>query len=330
MDGLRVLDALTRTLDEGAPLVTPPLCVATRYRSSSCRRCLDVCPAASIATAPWLRVDGDGCLKCGACAAVCRTGALDVSPLRASLRRRFTEAGRAGAAIVIACQRAALAGDAVAPRVTIPCLAALAAGDLVAARRLGIDSVSLVHGDCAACELERAAVNGLAGLRATTAALTRAGAVLQTSEDCTGSRAEACEPRPVSLSRRGLFAALAGGVGSALGEPGTDVQLRVEELHARYAPPRAFEALLADLGQLSALHPGLLSAPVAGLPLAAVRIAAQCDGCGLCVLYCPHAAIEIQDRQAVVQAGRCTACALCAEVCPKEVVTLEPKGAASV
>lgn len=325
-----MLDALTRTLDEGAPLVTPPLCVATRYRASSCRRCLDVCPAASITTAPWLRVDGDSCLNCGACAAVCRTGALDASPLRASLRRRFAEAGQAGAAVVIACRRATLPDDTETSRVTIPCLAALAAGDLVAARRLGIDSVSLVHGDCAACELGHAVSDALADLRATAAALTRAGAVLQTSEDGVPTRAQECEPRPVSLSRRGLFAALAGGVGSALGEPGTDVPLHVEELHARYAPPRAFEALLADLDRLSALYPGLLTAPVAELPVAAVRIAAQCDGCGLCVLYCPHAAIEIQDGRAVVEAHRCTACALCAEVCPKEVVTLGPKGAASV
>jgi ferredoxin len=330
MDGLRVLDALTRTMDEGAPLVTPPLCVATRYRSSSCRRCLDVCPAASITTAPWLHIDAESCLKCAACAAVCRTGALDVTPLRASLRRRFAEVRHAGAAIVIACQRAALPDDAGVLRVTIPCLAALAAGDLVAARRLGIDSVSLVHGDCSACHCERAVSRALADLRATAAALTRAGAVLQMSEDGVPSRADECEPRPVSLSRRGLFAALAGGVGSALGEPGADAQPRVEELHARYAPPRAFEALLADLGQLGALHPGLLTGPVAELPVEAVRIAAQCDGCGLCALYCPHAAIEIQEGRAVVEVHRCTACALCTEVCPKEVVTLEPKGVASV
>jgi ferredoxin len=325
MDGLRVLDALTRTLDEGAPLVTPPLCVATRYRASSCRRCLDVCPAAAITTSPWLRLDDDRCLKCGACAAVCRTGALDLTPLRASLRRSLGEAA-AGGAIAIACRRAALPGEEVAPRVVVPCLAALAAGDLVAARRLGIDSVSLVHGDCAACELGHAVPSGLAGLRATAAALTRAGAVLVTSEDGVPSLAQECEPRPVALSRRGLFAALAGGVGSALGEPGTDVPLKVEELHARYAPPRAFSALLADLADLGAPEAGPLSPPAPQLPLATVRVDALCNGCGLCVRYCPHAAIQIEDGLAVVEPGLCTACALCAEVCPSEVVTLEPQG----
>jgi ferredoxin len=329
MDGLRVLDALTRTLDEGAPLVTAPLCVATRYRSSSCRRCLDICPAASITTAPWLCVDGDRCLKCGACAAVCRTGALDLTPLRASLRRSLGEAAAAGGAVAIACRRAALPDAEGAPRVVVPCLAALAAGDLVAAKRLGIDFISLVHGDCAACELERAVICGLADLRATAAALTHAGAVLVMSEDGVPSCADDCEPRPVSLSRRGLFAALAGGVGSALGEPGTDAPLTIEELHAQYAPPRAFSTLLADLDDLGAPGAGPLMPTVPGLPLASVRVGARCDGCGLCVRYCPHAAIAIQEGRAVVDVRHCTACALCAEVCPSEVVTLDPQGSAS-
>jgi ferredoxin len=329
MDGLRVLDALTRTLDEGAPLVTPPLCVATRYRSSSCRRCLEVCPAAAITTSPWLRVDGDRCLKCGACAAVCRTGALDLTPLRASLRRSFSEMGQAGGAVAIACRRAALSGEERMPRAVIPCLAALAAGDLVAARRLGIASVSLIHGDCAACELGHAVSRGLADLRATAAALTRAGVVLVMSEDGVPSRADDCEPQPVSLSRRGLFAALTGGVGAALGEPGTDVPLHIEELHARYDPPRAFSALLADLADLGAPDAGPLTPPAQGLPLASVRVGALCDGCGLCARYCPHAAIAMQERRVVVDARRCTACALCAEVCPTEAVTLEPLGSAN-
>ncbi len=115
MDGLRVLDALSRTLDDGAPLVTPPLCVATRYRASSCRRCLDVCPAPPSRSTPWLRVDDDLCLKCGACAAVCRTGALDATPLRAALRRRFVAAAAEGGRRSSLCDRALLPAADEAP-----------------------------------------------------------------------------------------------------------------------------------------------------------------------------------------------------------------------
>ena len=75
MDRLKLLDAGLRAFDARLPDVVPPLCVVTRYRASSCRRCLDVCPGEAIQVSPWLQVEPDHCSSCGACAAVCPTGA---------------------------------------------------------------------------------------------------------------------------------------------------------------------------------------------------------------------------------------------------------------
>ena len=44
MDRLKLAEAGLRAFDERLPEVTSSMCVVTRYRSSSCRLCLDVCP----------------------------------------------------------------------------------------------------------------------------------------------------------------------------------------------------------------------------------------------------------------------------------------------
>lgn len=51
-------------------------------------------------------------------------------------------------------------------------------------------------------------------------------------------------------------------------------------------------------------------------------IAERCTGCGLCVQYCPFAAIEIIDKKAVVGPA-CNLCGACIDACPQEALVLE-------
>ena len=51
-------------------------------------------------------------------------------------------------------------------------------------------------------------------------------------------------------------------------------------------------------------------------------IAERCTGCGLCIQYCPFAAIEIIDKKAVVGPA-CTLCGACIDGCPEEALVLE-------
>lgn len=48
-----------------------------------------------------------------------------------------------------------------------------------------------------------------------------------------------------------------------------------------------------------------------------------CDGCGLCVTYCPtHAVALIKDRPVITRIDDCTYCGLCEESCPKNAIAL--------
>jgi len=51
-------------------------------------------------------------------------------------------------------------------------------------------------------------------------------------------------------------------------------------------------------------------------------IAERCNGCGLCVQYCPFAAIEIIDKKAVV-GPECNLCGACIDACPQEALVIE-------
>ena len=105
MDRLKLLDAGLRAFDARLPDVVPPLCVVTRYRASSCRRCLDVCPADAIAPVAVAAGRARPLQSCGACAAVCPTGALDFGTRAAALRERFAAAAGCGdRRITLACR----------------------------------------------------------------------------------------------------------------------------------------------------------------------------------------------------------------------------------
>lgn len=61
-----------------------------------------------------------------------------------------------------------------------------------------------------------------------------------------------------------------------------------------------------------------------GLPFAQVKIGDACDGCGMCVTFCPTGALrsyEEGDRQVIdFSPGYCLDCGLCAEICPQDTI----------
>ena len=60
------------------------------------------------------------------------------------------------------------------------------------------------------------------------------------------------------------------------------------------------------------------------LPLSEVTVGAACDGCGLCVRYCPHGSLSLEEGRLVVDPETCSGCGLCAEVCPPAALVVGP------
>ncbi len=322
MDRLRLLEAGLRVFDASLPEVTPPLCLATRYRSSLCRRCLDVCPAGAIASSPWLELDVELCHSCGACAAVCRTGALAFAARGDTLRSEFRARATADSAAVTLVCRCVDPTCADGTPIMVPCLGGVSARDLIAAASLGIEQLHLISGDCPECP-DAAAV---AALEPAVAAAAETVQALRSQWIVVRERLPECQPTAMpnspAVSRRGLLAYVMHGLGrtAAQGIAVRQPERSVATLHSQIAPPRAHRRLLSDLASLDARNgdsPVTLSDL---LPLADVIVSSECDACGLCLKYCPHGALALKSDVPIAERSRCTGCGLCAEVCPRSAL----------
>ena len=330
MDRLKLFDAGLRAFDARMPDATPPLCVVTRYRSSSCRSCLDVCPAGAIATSPWLELDAEKCSSCGACASVCRTGALSLQlqhrALRDECRSRLTSGSpTADPAVSVACR---LSDPVIAAAATcvMPCLGGLSAADLLAAAALGAERIDLVSGECAECAdgvAEAALELAIITAEETMVALGRPLIVARTRLSGSASAVAATAP---TMSRRGLFRYLAQGLGQAAAGAAApkDPQRSINALHRQVTPPTTHRRLILDLVELHARGNGSAVTLSDSLPLAGLVATSECDTCGLCLSYCPHGALAVEGGSVTCDAGRCTGCGLCVEVCPRSALRIGP------
>ncbi len=351
MDHLKLLDAGLRAFDARLPEAVPPLCVVTRYRGSSCRRCLDVCPTDAIVASPWLQVDPERCTSCGACAAVCPTGALAYAARAQQVREQLAEARRLGCdRVTVACRRAAPAADEAtageptneaAPdrsdsaTVVVPCLGALSAADVIAAAATGWSALRLESADCQACservagEAVEAAVEAAAG---TLAVFGRDLAVTRRRLPVAPREADGAPgpaPATAGLSRRDLFTFLARGARRTASEGLAPGRRGVADLHGQAPPPASPGRLLDDLRALGAGVARSGESLPDALPLAMLTATPSCTGCGLCVRYCPHGALALADGVLSCDTSLCTGCGLCAEACPPAALELAPAVARS-
>ena len=49
----------------------------------------------------------------------------------------------------------------------------------------------------------------------------------------------------------------------------------------------------------------------------------KCTKCGLCVIYCPEASVEMTDAGITVDYNFCKGCGICANECPVNAITME-------
>jgi ferredoxin len=329
MDRLKLLDAGLRAFDARLPDTVPPLCVATRYRASSCRRCLDVCPGDAIEPSPWLRVDPELCTSCGGCSAVCRTGALAFAARGDAVRARLAEAGqrgqrRATLACRVAGHEAGEAGQDGTDTIVVTCLGGLSAADLIGAAAAGLAGVTLAGGDCETCRDRAAGLGAGAAVEAAGETLAALGRDLAVERRRVSGDASAAAPAAPGLSRRDLFTFLARGARRATAEGLAPQRRTVGDLHGQARPPAAQARLLDDLDALGSAGEARAALLPAALPLATLVAGAGCTGCGLCTQYCPHGALALAAGVLTCERSRCSGCGLCAEACPPAALELRP------
>jgi ferredoxin len=209
--------------------------------------------------------------------------------------------------------------------IVVPCLGGVSSRDLIAAASFGIEQLRLISGDCPTCPdaaAEAALDLALAAAEETLHALHLQWIVLRT-------RLPECRPVAVAnspaVSRRGLLAYVARGIGQAAAEgiSAREPQRSVATLHKQLPPPRAHRRLLGDLMTLES-RGGDFPVPVSDLlPLCDVIVSSECDACGICLRYCPHEALSLETEVPTADRGLCTGCGLCQEVCPRSAVRVD-------
>ena len=208
----------------------------------------------------------------------------------------------------------------------VPCLGGLSAGDLLAAAALGIEQIHLMSGDCRECPeaiAEAALDEAVSAARETVAMLDQTLIMERTRLPGLEPRAAATSP---TVSRRGLLRYLARGLERAVtdGVAPRAPERSINALHKQTAPPAARRRLVRDLAEIQSRAGGYAVRLPASLPLADVAVSSDCDACGLCLNYCPHGALAIQDSSVVASSEGCTACGLCVEVCPRSALRMDP------
>lgn len=155
------LDDINSVLDAfGEPhvLVDAGRCTHAIARRSTCERCVEACAfEAAQVTADGVKISHARCIGCGACTAVCPTGALvPLEPTDVDLAESAAQAGiAAGGTVVVACERTVAAAGIRARKglfATVPCLARIDQGFLVRVAAHGAVAIVLADGNCATCK----------------------------------------------------------------------------------------------------------------------------------------------------------------------------------
>jgi formate hydrogenlyase subunit 6/NADH:ubiquinone oxidoreductase subunit I/coenzyme F420-reducing hydrogenase delta subunit len=331
-----ILDAV---LDETHHVsVTSELCKRVRFRRSTCRNCVDVCPDNAITLSPGPAIS-DNCSNCGLCQNACPAEVFqnDVDWDRLLLKKMESLLGKdqtpdAEKGVFIHCSQARKQHQ---NSLAIHCLGNMSENVLLGAALSGLAEINLAKGHCAQCHLK----NG-------ESLLTKAMTTTREMVESIGLNkltlrlieAQKDSVRDARLTRRELFSKIAHretvdatSVPSAQGDGETaNTPLELED-GTRPSPRRA---VLCNLIK----HNGRGNTSVSIIPQALpwkkmIVDEANCVACAICVNVCPTGALSkiLENNQVVrhLDSRLCSNCSLCREACPERVISFEETYAAT-
>lgn len=330
-------------------------CVAVRNRNSTCQKCVNACIAKAIwASSNKIVIDSNACVGCGACVAVCPTSAIvSLDPMDEDLAAGIAAAYRnAQGMAVFACARIAArqVGDP-EKYATVPCMGRIEETLLVSLAAHGVQDIVLVDGDCATCKFGKVSPLVDDTVESAISLLEMQGGetiITRVSEFPPEVVAEDAR-KVVGAARRGFFTQARGyakNVAMTAAEKAIDDALhqskerklltlrdRLSAGKSGKLPTFSPDRNMALLDSLSAMgepvEPELTSRLFGSLEIDA----STCSGCGMCVMFCPTAALkycEVEEpdnednRYLEFQVADCTQCGMCADVCLRNSIALSP------
>jgi ferredoxin len=327
---LDILVSACAALGRRGLAVCNELCLRTRHRASDCERCSEGCPTGAIAIAEEMVLSPALCTGCGACAALCPSGALTArEPPDAELRFAILRHVKNSGVVAFACETYLEAHTEDRPKVVaVPCIARLDESLLLDAVVAGASLVRLVDAACADCpqaKLRRSAATVVNRLNNLLSAWPHRAAI-EIAADLFGSKPLVGDrPRPAGVSRRAFFTALRSSKTEA-SRPGPS-ETGGPVIRAVGQPKEIPDRRRRIMASLRGLGPATGTASFDGSLWTAVRVSAECNGCGICVAACPTAALNAWDEDGAWRltflVANCIRCGLCASLCVTKALRID-------
>jgi len=328
-----VLSTLERFAD-GAPTgvrVEADRCLHAFDAFSTCRACVDECPAGALSVGETIVLDTQTCLACGACAHVCPVGAFEAPDETQGVLRCAAQAHDEGA-IALLCAAHPPIDRGLRPVdvaiVTEGCLAALGPSTYAALVALGVTQIDVYLDACAMCLLapacasvERTLEKARAVLRPWLAAKQIA-AVTEVAEATGQPWTIFLAAEPPVARRRLLNPFAASDADAAVDALSVD---RIDQPGPKRLPAERLRLLLA-LAQLPPAESLLCPAPLGGQTFLRIGADEGCTACGACAKACSTGAIalDIDDEAQTFRlshlAAACTGCDACLHLCDPDVL----------